>query len=438
MAHALWRTLFRPASRSPSDDEATHDSPSSADRAGIQTSAAPSVTARIQRVLGLGLFTALALGFLTYYYAHAFARTRSAAVNSRPAATPADTGAALPPLVLPHPAPIPTPASTTPAPTVDSPYLIGNVLTDTPGNAEGNPDLTAIERATAPSADAAYGAAPTSTPAATPRPSPLERRLSGAVFARAASGAATTPAPVPTDSNALPAELAAYANASAPTIGNATGATPDPPDPLTTLLKPHVTSAVTAALLPTQRLLLPKGSFIDCTLETAIDSTLPGLTTCLTAADTYSADGTVILLERGTKLIGETRGAVEQGASRLFVLWTEARTPNGVVVTLDSPGTDELGRSGLAGQVNRHFPDRFGAAILISMIDGAIQAATQSRNASGASVTYNAAGSRDVLTEVLKSTINIPPTVTKHQGDRIQILVARDLDFRSVYALHTR
>jgi type IV secretion system protein VirB10 len=187
-------------------------------------------------------------------------------------------------------------------------------------------------------------------------------------------------------------------------------------------------------VLPTQRLLLPKGAFIDCTLETAIDSTLPGMTTCITATDTFSADGNVVLLERGTKLIGETRGEVQQGSARVFVLWTEARTPTGVVVPLASPGTDELGRSGLPGEVNRHFWDRFGAAILISVIDGGIQAAAQSHS-NGGTVIYNPSASTDIVTEVLKSTVNIPPTIRKVNGDRIQILVARDIDFRSVYEL---
>jgi type IV secretion system protein VirB10 len=158
------------------------------------------------------------------------------------------------------------------------------------------------------------------------------------------------------------------------------------------------------------------------------------MTTCITATDTFGVDGSTVLIERGSKLVGEIRGEVQQGQARIFVLWSEARTPTGVIVPLASPGTDELGRSGLPGEVNRHFFQRFGAAILISVINGAVQGAIASRSNSS-TVVLNPSASQDVMTEVLKSTVNIPPTVTKAQGDRIQVFVARDLDFRSVYEL---
>jgi len=203
------------------------------------------------------------------------------------------------------------------------------------------------------------------------------------------------------------------------------------------LLRSSVATPVRAQVLPAQRLLLPKGAFIDCTLETAIDSTLPGMTTCVMATDAFGVDGSVVLLERGTKLIGETRGQVQQGSARIFVLWSEARTPAGVVVPLSSPGADELGRAGLPGDVNRHFWERFGAAMLVSIIDGAVAAAVQSSRNGNGTVVVDPSASQGVMTEVLKSTVNIPPTVTKQNGDRIQVLVARDLDFRSVYELRS-
>ena len=120
----------------------------------------------------------------------------------------------------------------------------------------------------------------------------------------------------------------------------------------------------------------------------------------------------------------------------MFVLWTRARTPFGVVIPLASPGTDSLGRSGLEGEVDRHFFERFGAALLISVIDGVIQAAA-SNGGDGDTVVINSSSTRDILTEVLRSTVSIPPTVKVPQGERIQIIAARDLDFRGVYELRT-
>lgn len=232
-----------------------------------------------------------------------------------------------------------------------------------------------------------------------------------------------------TDSAPTGAELAPGAAGS---VGTATGGA------LAGSLVPTATPATVAEVVPTRRWLLPKGSFIDCTLETAIDSTLPGMTSCVTAVDIFGADGRVVLLERGTKLIGETRSEVRTGQRRVFVLWHEARTPTGVVANLASPGTDALGRSGVAGQVDTHFAERFGAALLLSVIDSAATALASSQQDSDATVIVTPQGSQDVIAEVVRQSADIPPTIRVAQGSRVQVFVARNVDFRSVYTLRAR
>jgi type IV secretion system protein VirB10 len=259
----------------------------------------------------------------------------------------------------------------------------------------------------------------------------VERRLSGTVLIASTShqGTANRQRQFAAGQSARTSEIGAE------TYRNDSVATADASE-LGSMLTPTVTQLMRAHVLSSRHLLLPKGTFIDCTLETAIDTTLPGLVTCITATDTFSADGRLVLLDRGSKLIGETGGQLKAGMARVFVLWNEARTPDGVIAPLESPGTDELGRSGLPGHVDRHFLERFGAAMLISVIDGVVQAAASS--GSDGTVIVNPSTSTQIVTEVLRSTINIPPTVLKQQGDRIQVLVARDIDFGSVYAARTR
>jgi type IV secretion system protein VirB10 len=361
----------------------------------------PSVQSRISSVLALGLMSVLGLGMLTWYYAGAITRQSRA----RQSAQTASTNRAQGEMPLPSLGRIDPPA---PPSAFDTPPLQSQ--DSMPSSAPPAPTtLQEIPLAASPVAGT-YGPPPPKTA----EQLTLERQLSGVVYsAQSALPIAATGVNVPAPSPlGEPGELGA-------------------------LLRPTASAAVHAQVLPTQRLLLPKGAFIDCTLETAIDSTLPGMTTCVMATDAFGVDGQVVLLERGTKLIGETRGQVQQGSARVFVLWNEARTPTGVIVPLASPGADELGRSGLPGTVNNHFWQRFGAAILVSVIDGAVEGAVQSARGGNGTVIVNPSATQGVLTEVLKGTVNIPPTVVKQQGDRIQVLVARDLDFRSVYELRS-
>ena len=363
---------------------------------------ARSLQSRVGNLLAMGLMSMLGVGLLGWYYVHTFAHQTEVKRAAQAASRNQATGE----MALPSLGKIDPPAP-----------VAAQVL--------GPPPVDATPQAADPTSSATLSPAgvPTQPPAKPGWMIAMERRLAGPVSEGPQVGK---------DSLSPPTSVAPEINAPPPSgAPPSTGA-----GALATLLRPSATPAARAQVLPAQRLLLPKGAFIDCTLETAIDSTLPGMTTCVTATDTFGVDGSTVLIERGSKLVGETRGEVAQGQSRIFVLWTEARTPTGVIVPLASPGTDELGRSGLSGDVNRHFFQRFGAAILISVINGAVQAAATSNN-SGSTVIYNPSGSQDVLTEVLRSTVNIPPTITKNQGDRIQVFVARDLDFRSVYELKT-
>lgn len=360
-----------------------------------------SLQARVNNVVAIGAVLLVGGAFLFWYYGTMLAKNREAEEAAKQAAaTKASGETKLPPL-----------------PRVDPPRLVQSAL--------GPP----------PDAPRVAVATPTPLPQQQP-PTPAElallRRLTSPVLLAGGAGP-SVPAAMHLALSAPPGLAPGAVGEGAPAgIASAVSASTD----LGALLQPTATPAVRAQRLPTQRFLLPKGAFVDCTLETAVDSTLPGMTTCITAVDIFGADGQVVLLERGTKLVGETRGDVKQGQARVFVLWTEARTPDGIVIQLASPGTDALGRSGLPGAVDTHFWDRFGAAILLSLINGGIQAAvTPHSSGSGAAVIYNPQGVGAVMTEVLRNTINIPPTVVINQGARIQVLVARDADFRTVYAL---
>ena len=198
------------------------------------------------------------------------------------------------------------------------------------------------------------------------------------------------------------------------------------------LLSSVSTPPTNATMMPDRNLLLPKGTFIDCVLETKLDTTVPGMTSCVIPRDVYSANGRVLLIERGSKAIGEYKGAVENGLNRIFVLWTQIQTPKGVRVNIDSPATDALGGSGMAGEIDFHWWARFGNALLFTLIqDGFDFAMTkQSENNGGVNYYQNSEdGMNQIIQEAMRQSGNIPPTLTKNQGERVGIFVARDVDF---------
>ena len=367
----------------------------------------PSLHSQLTTWSGLALIAIVGACFLFYYYRSVFNHQHLQEVAQKKAQEQQSQGDGS----LPKLGAIPFPSLASPVPVTTEPVEIGDVF----GPPPAIPDPAMMNTMTAP---------PSGPPEKTPEQLAEERRLNSPVFISTSVAATATPSNEPID---------AVAAGNNPVTGTTV---------LGDALKPTQTVAVRAQKLPTLTYLIPKGAKGDCTLETAISSQLPGLVTCVLAFVLFGANGKVVMLERGTTLTGETRTQVQQGQNRVFVLWTEARTPTGVTAQLDSPATDALGRSGIIGEVDTHFWERFGAAILISVVNGATQAASNyasgAGTSSGTSFNYNAQGASQVMTEVLRNTINIPPTINIAQGERVQILFARDVDFRPVYALNER
>ena len=186
-------------------------------------------------------------------------------------------------------------------------------------------------------------------------------------------------------------------------------------------------------------MLLPKGTNIPCVMRTKIDSTYKGFTTCQISRDVYSANGKVLLVERGSTVFGEQNIEIKLGQARVAVLWSRIETPKGVSVDIDSPAAGQLGEMGVEAKVKNHFWKRFGGAIMLSMIKDVTANASTNLAKSGQpsrNSTENSTTAAETMAEkALDSTINIPPTATVNQGKLIQILVIRDIDFGGIYEL---
>ncbi|WP_156851387.1 type IV secretion system protein VirB10 [Bartonella refiksaydamii] len=205
------------------------------------------------------------------------------------------------------------------------------------------------------------------------------------------------------------------------------------------LLQPTRIEGTRAGVIGNRNFIIAMGTSIPCILETALNSDQPGFASCIINRDILSDNGRVVLLDKGTQVVGEYRGGIKQGQSRLFVLWTRAKTPNGVIITLASPATDSLGRAGFDGNINTHWWERFSSALLLSVVDSATATLTNKMKSNSKTGGLNNSGAnnigKDAATVALENQINIPPTLEKFQGELVNIFVARDLDFSSVYKL---
>jgi virB10 protein len=189
--------------------------------------------------------------------------------------------------------------------------------------------------------------------------------------------------------------------------------------------------------------LLLQGTYLRCILETKIVSELKGFTSCVITEPVYSASGKYLLLPKGSKVMGQYGSSTPTGP-RLEVIWNRIITPDGIDVTLESPGVDNLGASGHVGKFKSHWGSRLASALLISLISDAFKYAAAEYGPQGETVTTNTSTTTNPYESETTSTLKQqaikqlernnarPNTVTIDQGTLINIYTAQDIDFSSV------
>ncbi len=168
-----------------------------------------------------------------------------------------------------------------------------------------------------------------------------------------------------------------------------------------------------------------QGTLIPAVLETAIDTDVPGFVRAIVSVDVRSFDGTRVLVPRSSRLIGQYKSGLQAGQKRAYVIWTRLIRPDGVSVNIASPAIAFGGETGLAGKVDSHFFERFGSALLLSVVGGLSALG-------GNSGVIIAGGGQSAAAAAVGQTAQIGPTIRVRQGEPIRVFTARDLDFSKV------
>ncbi len=168
-----------------------------------------------------------------------------------------------------------------------------------------------------------------------------------------------------------------------------------------------------------------QGTLIPAILETAIDTNVPGFVRAVVSQDVRSFDGRNVLVPRSSRLIGQYQSGLQNGQKRAYVIWTRLIRPDGASVSLQSPAVGYDGTTGLKGKVSSNFFQRFGSAMLLSVVSGLSAIGT-----GGASVVLGGGG--QAAAAAVQQDNQIGPTIRVKQGAPIRVFTARDLDFSAV------
>ncbi len=113
-------------------------------------------------------------------------------------------------------------------------------------------------------------------------------------------------------------------------------------------------------------LIIGQGKVIDAVLETAIHSNMTGMTRAVVSRDVYAEKGDIVLVPRGSRLVGQASFDHKIKKSYINVVWQRIILPHGIDVIISSPSTDELGIPGATGKIDNKIINKLFSSIMVA------------------------------------------------------------------------
>jgi type IV secretion system protein VirB10 len=173
---------------------------------------------------------------------------------------------------------------------------------------------------------------------------------------------------------------------------------------------------------------------ISAILEDSVNSQLPGRVMAVIDRDVLSPNRKHVLLPAYTKLICRYESLEKVGNSRLSVSCDRAIRPDGVSIMLTHAiASDQMGRTGLVGEVDNRVWQRYGAAFVMASLSALSQAGSNASSSQtfGSSANVLSQNLGQVTAKVLDQYLDLAPTITIAAGSRIQIIPYHDIHLRA-------
>ena len=189
--------------------------------------------------------------------------------------------------------------------------------------------------------------------------------------------------------------------------------------------------------------ILTTDRYVSGILETSINSQLAGEegerndVVIQVNRDVFGYHGRSILIPKGSRLVCGFR-APKQGESRLGlscgrILLGGSRAE---IYQAAGGGFDVQGKRGVSGEVDNRFWEKYGTALILSAISGAVRASSAAiPNEEGAEIAGEGAqelGERfgEITAAILEETVNLAPIISLPQGTRLVLRPGADWHIR--------